>query len=119
MAPLQHHAPSTDPPPPLCPALPPLPAAGDESSVLQGMQAAATDLLRRLRPDNFPAFAELFVAAVLQVRIHLFWLPGLRSPCLALPLSCAPFALRSLCPAFPLSCAPFALCSPCPVLPLP
>ena len=32
------------------------------------MQHAATDLLRRLRPDNFAAFAELFTAAVLQVR---------------------------------------------------
>lgn len=42
--------------------------AGDESSVLQLMQSSATDLLRRLRPDNFAAFAELFVAAVLQVR---------------------------------------------------
>lgn len=32
------------------------------------MQHAATDLLRRLHPDNFAAFAELFTAAVLQVR---------------------------------------------------
>jgi hypothetical protein len=36
--------------------------------VLQLMQHNATDLLRRLRPDNYAAFAELFVAAVLQVQ---------------------------------------------------
>jgi hypothetical protein len=32
------------------------------------MQQGATELLRRLRPDNFAAFAELFTAAVLQAR---------------------------------------------------
>lgn len=35
--------------------------------MLQLLQHSATDLLRRLRPDNFAAFAELFMAAVLQV----------------------------------------------------
>lgn len=44
-----------------------LPAGGDEGGVLQLLQHSATDLLRRLRPDNFAAFAELFMAAVLQV----------------------------------------------------
>jgi len=34
------------------------------------MQQSATDLLRRLRPDNFAAFAELFTAAVLQVGVQ-------------------------------------------------
>ena len=34
------------------------------------MQHSATDLLRRLRPDNFAAFAELFTAAVLQVGLQ-------------------------------------------------
>eukprot|EP00887_Chlorella_sp_A99_P005741 scaffold1.g5741.t1 len=37
--------------------------AGDEASVMLAMQQSAGDLLRRLRPDNFGAFAELFTAA--------------------------------------------------------
>ncbi|KAL4855714.1 hypothetical protein ACK3TF_003794 [Chlorella vulgaris] len=39
---------------------------GDEAALLALLQHSATDLLRRLRPDNFAAFAELFTAAVLQ-----------------------------------------------------
>lgn len=47
---------------------------GDEAAVLQLMQQSATDLLRRLRPDNYGAFAELFMEAVLQVR-HITYAP--------------------------------------------
>lgn len=61
-----HSSPTLPPchPHPTCTALP----GGDEASLLRLMQHSATELLRRLRPDNFGAFAELFTAAVLQVR---------------------------------------------------
>ncbi|KAI3423926.1 hypothetical protein D9Q98_009760 [Chlorella vulgaris] len=39
---------------------------GDEAALLGMLQHSAADLLRRLRPDNYAAFAELFTAAVLQ-----------------------------------------------------
>ncbi len=54
------------------------------------MQHSAADLLRRLRPDNFAAFAELFTAAVLQVRWA--WL-GMRT---RLPTPSAMYCLRYL-----------------------
>ena len=43
--------------------------SGGEAELLHLLHHSAADLLRRrLRPDNFPAFAELLTAAVLQVR---------------------------------------------------
>lgn len=59
------------------PPSPPSPG-GDEAGLLQLMQQSTTDLLRRLRPDNFGAFAELFTAAVLQVgwARSLCWQPA-------------------------------------------
>lgn len=56
-------------PPPRCPLPRARPAGGDEASLLALMQHSAADLLRRLRPDNYAAFAELFTAAVLQVMV--------------------------------------------------
>jgi hypothetical protein len=46
-------------------------AGGEEAALLAQLQHSAAALLRRLRPDNFPPFAELFMAAVLQARLAL------------------------------------------------
>lgn len=51
---------------------------GNDDAVLSLLRERSPDLLRRLRPDNFAHFAELFTAVVLQVPNCLtgllFWL---------------------------------------------
>ena len=46
--------------------------SGNDDAVLALLRERSPDLLRRLRPDNFAHFAELFTAVVLQVRVPGF-----------------------------------------------
>lgn len=75
---------------------------GDEAALLGMLQHSAADLLRRLRPDNYAAFAELFTAAVLQVCLAIE-LAGTRMPAAAVagkrrpvPLCCCRGCLSQL-----------------------
>jgi hypothetical protein len=77
--------------------------SGDDLAAFELLRQEAGLMLRRLRPDNFAAFSELFTAAVLQVgaggraeravREHCEW----RSPLGAARYSC-PCIRQSICP---------------------